>query len=59
MLSKRIKKPVSEILDIKNDAYLSFCINETAEYVYDKSMEKMKNDAELKSLMNKHSKKKK
>jgi hypothetical protein len=58
ILSERIKKPVSEILGI-TDKYISFCLEETSHYVYNKAMEKSRNEKELKEMMNKTARKKK
>ena len=55
ILSKRTGKPASKIIGIKNN-YEAYCVDETAEYVYDKFVEKSKNERELKEMMQKHSK---
>jgi len=41
------------MLGIKNK-YEAFCLDEVAEYVYHKWMEKTKNQEDLKNLMNRH-----
>ncbi len=62
--SKNNNKAVSEILKI-DDPYLSFCIDETADYLYQKLFEeeknntkipKGKNSGDFKVFMNKYSK---
>ena len=58
ILANQTNRPLSQILKV-NDAYLAFCVDETAHYVYYKWKENMKNKEELKEMMNKHSVKKK
>jgi hypothetical protein len=57
ILANQTNRPLSEILGV-TDKYISFCIDETAQYVYWHWKEKTKNEAELKDMM-KHSKKRK
>ncbi len=61
--SKNNNKAVSEILKI-DDSYLSFCIDETANYLYQKLLEEAKNNItsdkkdteDFRIFMNKYSK---
>ena len=58
VLANQTNRPLSQILKIKND-YLAFCIDETSHYVYLKWKSNAKNQDDLKTLMAKHSTKKK
>jgi len=58
ILAKNSNKVVSDVLGIE-DLYEKFCIDETSDYLYFHWKDEAKNKEELKSLVSKHSKKKK
>jgi len=58
ILANQTQRPLSEILKI-NDSYIAYCVDDTSHYVYLKWKSNAKNQDDLKTLMSKHSVKKK